>query len=282
VMAAPTPARLAGALASPAREVGLAPVLALRPGSEPPVFCLHPAGGFAWQFAALVPHLPPEVGVIGLQAPGLSGPAPRFEDIGEASAWYLDRIREIAPTGPYRLLGYSFGGNVAQQLAADLTAVGETVDLLALLDPGPLARSGPGLSDHELARLRAEQAAFFTQVGTDDPAGGDVDARAALLASHGVLGGADSAATVDAIVGCHRWASELMARSVSPVTGVPTVLVTALREDGGADSPAEWVPYLAGDVEVLALDVTHDEVVAPDAWARIGPLLARRLRPDDR
>ncbi len=294
VMASPTPARLAAALASPAREVGLAPVLTLRPvGSAPPVFCLHPAGGFAWQFAALVPHLPPEVGVIGLQAPGLSGPAPQFRDVAEASAWYLERIREIAPTGPYRLVGYSFGGNVAQQLAAELTAAGQTVDLLVLLDPGPLTRSGPGLSDDELSRLRAEQAAFFARAagiegaaGTTDldradhPDGvdGDADARAALRASHGVLGGADSAATIDAIVGCHAWASGLMARSVSPVTGVPTVLVTALAEDGGAAAAAAWAPYLAGDVEVLALDVTHDGVVAPDAWARIGPLIAARIR----
>jgi amino acid adenylation domain-containing protein len=284
VMASPTPARLAVALASPAREVGLAPVLALRPAtSQPPVFCLHPAGGFAWQFASLVPHLPPEVGVIGLQAPGLSGPAPQFRDIADAGTWYLQRIREIAPSGPYRLVGYSFGGNIAHQLAADLTAAGESVELLVLLDPGPLTGAGPGLSEDDLARLRTEQSAFFAQVAQVEAGPGDeAAAREALRASHGVLGSADSAdvtATVDAIVGCHHWASELMARSVSPVTDAPAMLVTALAGDGGPESTAAWSPYLTGEREVLELDVTHDEVVAPASWARIGPLIARRLPP---
>jgi hypothetical protein len=57
------------------------------------------------------------------------------------------------------------------------------------------------------------------------------------------------------------------------------MLVTALAGDGGPESTAAWSPYLTGEREVLELDVTHDEVVAPASWARIGPLIARRLAP---
>ena len=46
----------------------------------------------------------------------------------------LVAIRELQPTGPYLLGGYSFGGLLALELAQQLTAAGETVDQLFLID----------------------------------------------------------------------------------------------------------------------------------------------------
>lgn len=263
-MAAPTVAGLAAALAEPSRSAGLAPVLTLRPGDRP-LFCLHPAGGFAWQFAGLVRHLPPGVGVVGLQAPGLSGPHPDAPDVAGLAALYLRSIRAVQPTGPYRLVGYSFGGNVAHQVAADLVAAGERVELLVLLDPAPLG--GAVVDEDDATAVRDEQTAFFTQValGVDERE----EALDAIRASRGVLGLLDDG-TVEAIVECHRWSSALMAASRSPVTAVPTLLVTAADSDG----PSTWAPFLGPDVRHVALPGTHADVVAPDGWAVVGPALA--------
>ena len=53
------------------------------------------------------------------------------------AARYVETIRAFQPVGPYHLGGYCFGGNVAQEMARQLEAQGESVALLALLDCAP-------------------------------------------------------------------------------------------------------------------------------------------------
>ena len=50
------------------------------------------------------------------------------------AADYLKHIREVQPHGPYRLLGWSLGGNVVHAMAAQLQNEGEEVELLVMLD----------------------------------------------------------------------------------------------------------------------------------------------------
>ncbi len=50
------------------------------------------------------------------------------------SEHYLKQIRAMQPHGPYRLLGYSFAGIVAFEVAQRLRAAGEKVSLLVLID----------------------------------------------------------------------------------------------------------------------------------------------------
>jgi amino acid adenylation domain-containing protein len=121
---------------APAMEV----VLPLRAGgARTPLFCVHPVSGLGWSYSALLAHLDPELPVYALQARGIAGVESLPADIEEMAADYLTHLRSIQPAGPYRLLGWSFGGVVAHAIAARLRAAGERVELLALLDAYPLA-----------------------------------------------------------------------------------------------------------------------------------------------
>jgi thioesterase domain-containing protein len=55
----------------------------------------------------------------------------------EMAAEYVAAIRGIQPEGPYALAGWSLGGVVAHEMAVQLVAAGQTVDLLALVDTFP-------------------------------------------------------------------------------------------------------------------------------------------------
>jgi non-ribosomal peptide synthetase component F/thioesterase domain-containing protein len=57
-----------------------------------------------------------------------------FISIQQIAERYLQKIRTIQPAGPYLLLGLSFGGLIAYEMAQQLHAQGEQVSLLALLD----------------------------------------------------------------------------------------------------------------------------------------------------
>ncbi|MEZ0492088.1 amino acid adenylation domain-containing protein [Kineococcus sp. TBRC 1896] len=102
-------------------------------GRAEPVFCVHPAGGSAWPFAGFAAWSCADRPVLGLQ---LTAPEPEtFDDLVDR---YAALVRGRQPVGPYHLLGYSFGGNVALALAERLTATGAEVAFVGVLDAAPV------------------------------------------------------------------------------------------------------------------------------------------------
>ncbi|BCB88657.1 hypothetical protein Psuf_059700 [Phytohabitans suffuscus] len=57
------------------------------------------------------------------------------ETFEELAGYYLDHLRRIQPAGPYSLLGWSFGGVLAVEMARQLVLTGERVEHLLLIDP---------------------------------------------------------------------------------------------------------------------------------------------------
>jgi thioesterase domain-containing protein len=64
-------------------------------------------------------------------------PLDRIEDMAK---FYLDELNKLQPRGPYILIGYSFGGLVALEMAQRLSERGENVALLVLIDTYPHPR----------------------------------------------------------------------------------------------------------------------------------------------
>src|SRR5258708_13615964 len=57
--------------------------------------------------------------------------------VEDMAAHFIQEIRTVQPHGPYYLGGYCFGGNVAFEMARQLTQQGETIALLGVGDSGP-------------------------------------------------------------------------------------------------------------------------------------------------
>lgn len=137
---APTITDLAALLEQPTTPRFPALVL-LRPGTkEPPVFVAHGLGGSVIDFFQPVKYIETDHPIYGMQTRGIDGldePLERIEDMAE---FYLHEIKELQPSGPYILVGYSLGGLVALEMAQRLLANGETVALLAMLDAYPHIR----------------------------------------------------------------------------------------------------------------------------------------------
>lgn len=99
-----------------------------------PFFCIHGAGGNVLNFYGLAKLMGPNQTFYGLQAQGVDGILMPLESVEEMVDLYLDAVRSVQPSGPYRLGGYSFGGLLAYEMARQLTAAGEVVDKLIMLD----------------------------------------------------------------------------------------------------------------------------------------------------
>ncbi|HYR07279.1 MAG TPA: AMP-binding protein, partial [Longimicrobium sp.] len=107
--------------------------IAVRPtGSRPPLFLAYDGMGSIAYAQVLHPHIDAEIPVYALPAPSPSEPPLRTV---EAMAARLVRmIREVQPSGPYRLAGWSFGGVLAYEAAAQLIGHDEAVEFVGMFD----------------------------------------------------------------------------------------------------------------------------------------------------
>jgi thioesterase domain-containing protein/acyl carrier protein len=137
---APTIAALAALLEQPAAPRFPTLVL-LKPGAEtPPVFIAHGLGGSVMDFFQPVRLIATDHPIYGMQARGIDGVDEPLERIEDMADFYLDAIKSLQPRGPYLLVGYSLGGLVVLEMAQRLSASGEKVALLAMLDAYPHIR----------------------------------------------------------------------------------------------------------------------------------------------
>jgi thioesterase domain-containing protein len=152
-------------------------VVTLQPaGSKTPWFMVHPPGGIVVCYQALAQRLDRQRPVYGIRSRGLHGEDELPGSIEEMAVEYLAAIHEIQPRGPYCLAGWSAGGLVALEIAQQLTASGESIKMLALIDTVPETQDDPNwadkpgteygldLSPEELSRLGPdEQLPFLWQ-----------------------------------------------------------------------------------------------------------------------
>lgn len=117
-------------------EQRYAPAILLQMGNAAikPLFCVPGAGAGITSFYALSHALDPRLPIYGMQPRGLDGELVPHIDVASAALAYIKALRDISPHGPYRLLGHSFGGWVVFEMALQLTAQGEQIEMLVALD----------------------------------------------------------------------------------------------------------------------------------------------------
>jgi amino acid adenylation domain-containing protein len=114
-------------------------------GAGNPVFCWPGLGGYPMNLRTLGLENGLDRPFYGIQAHGINEGENPYATIGEMAEADIAAIRELQPTGPYTLWGYSFGARVAFETAWRLEQAGETVENLFLIAPGsPKVRAQDG------------------------------------------------------------------------------------------------------------------------------------------
>ncbi|WP_223778405.1 non-ribosomal peptide synthetase [Streptomyces sp. 135] len=243
-------------------------LLPLRPtGTRPPLFCLHTGTGLSWAYAALLRHLPQDLPVHGVQARGLAEQEPMPRSVEEMAADYAEQIRSVQPTGPYHLLGWSFGGLIAHAIATRFEEQGEQVRLLAVLDGYPEGSGGADLGrrsdgpDEESASVRTQRG---RTLGLD--AGMDDSLRSNMQAVIDNIGRLTPHHTP------RRFHGDLLL-FVAAEDRPAELTASAARES--------WQPYVAGDVESHEIAASHYTMLQPVPSSDIGSILAAKLLAAD-
>ncbi|WP_437033688.1 amino acid adenylation domain-containing protein [Streptomyces sp. enrichment culture] len=283
---APTVARLAARLGVADGSDAFDVMLPLRRGGDlAPLFCLHPAGGISWVYSGLLRSLDPRRPVYGVQARGLSEPGATPTTIAELAADYAARIRQVQPSGPYHLLGWSLGGLLAHAVAVRLEADGEKVATLALLDAYPdieRPADADGTQGDE-AMTRGIHQVLLAEAGLDPRHALDRDLDrdeivALLKEGSTVLAGLMDedrvAAFADVFVRCSRM---MFDPPLGTVRGDVLFFAATTGRVAGAPPAERWQRYTAGRVLVHDVPCAHAEMVRDAPIRRIGEILARHL-----
>lgn len=265
VMVASTVGKLSALLAADlsdeqARRLGLDTLLPLRESDGPTLFCFHPASGFAWQFSVLARYLSPRWSITGIQSPRPQGPMASAASLDEVCEHHLQTLLAQQPHGPYYLFGYSLGGTLAQGIAARLRQRGEAVAFLGLLDTWPpetqnwAEKEANGLDPEVLAEIDREREAF-------------------LAAQQGQASGE----LFSAIEGNYADAVRLLTTAHSAkFDGKATLFVAEKTRQEGMDPQVVWGPWV-GELEVFSQNCAHVDIISPQAFEAIGPVVREIL-----
>ncbi|MEV4643163.1 amino acid adenylation domain-containing protein [Actinoplanes sp. NPDC049548] len=283
LFSAPTPEAVALRLGEGSSS-SFGTVLPLRTrGGLRPLFCIHAGSGLGWAYARLVPHLDPEQPVYALQARGLLGDEPLPSSIDEMAADHLGQMVGIQPHGPYRILGWSFGGLVAHRIAALLEERGETVELLLLLDARPLATRSEA-EVREAAAATPMSAVYRSMLDIYDvndleDADEPLDhqrAMAALATRNTALAGL-SEEDMRSLMAVFLNNTILQFRTEYHEVAAPTLLVSATAGTEDPVTPEHWRPYLTGPVVLEPADCRHTHMLNAEPLLHIGPVIAAAL-----
>ncbi|BAO89857.1 putative uncharacterized protein [Caballeronia cordobensis] len=276
LFSAPSVAELANHLNTAPSNTEFDTILPIRaPGDGAPLFCIHPVGGLAWSYAGLAQIIDNDRPIYAVQTPALQQPDYGPASIAEMATDYITRIRTIQPQGPYHLLGWSFGGLLAYEMATQLQNLGETVSQLVLLDSRLPDAVNAGAVD-ECALFAATFPSMSPDLMLSLQAMHTTSERVIALREHRLIPAYITDGHVMTLIGATQRNMQLQSTFAPKQFYGDIVYFTATRsESPGQPRPfASWRERVDGSIMNYDIDCAHAEMCLPSSLAMIGENLA--------
>lgn len=247
-------ARVAPAAASDA-------VVELRPGSGPLVALVHPVGGEVTCYLPLARAWPGDARILALRHPDLDAAAASYRTMQALAATYIEQIESAAGAAAEVLGGWSLGGVLALEMAAQWQAKSAWAGRLFMID-SPVAGDESLALAKKLARSVTREA---SERELDEAIGGETFAQ--LFAGHGLeLFAArfdrHTAARLLRLYACNA-ISLGRYRPASVEAPIRYVLATRTRPGVSAAAMAQRLRRLtSGAVETIGIEGDHFDIVA--------------------
>ncbi|MBZ4323612.1 thioesterase domain-containing protein, partial [Streptomyces huiliensis] len=281
LMEAPTVRGIGRRLADWTASDELPQVMRVGQGSGDPLFCIHPGGGVSWSYRALA-------GVVGRPVVAIQQTVDDGERPGsvrEMAERYADLVQSVKPEGPYDLLGWSFGGVVAHQMAAVLERRGAKVRRLVLLDAAVVEAGAARAPDEAFDEVDVVR--YFVSKNADLAALPELpepvtpERLAEWIETQAARGAAIPPAwLVGHVVHNLRFNSELWHGHTPDVFGGTAVVFRAAGEDTGPGYSRDWSRFVAGPVTEYAVDCGHNDILSTDVLGAYGDRLRAELEGD--
>jgi len=247
---------------------GSSSIVPMQPqGTAAPLFIIHGAGGNVIRFYQLAMLVGTNHPIYGIQAQSLLAGQPALLRLEDQAAFYLAEIREIQPKGPYYFLGYSYGGTIALEIAHQLRALGERVELLGMLDSRQRDCIGVAQQNDSIRVRIDRRIARFLGNLSDLSLGKKIEYLWQKLFTRALrrtysLAVALGFRTVPSFMKSTddiTWVAA-MNYQARPWTGQVTLFRATVQPDPRLPQDLGWTPFAGGGVEVFELPGDHDLV----------------------
>ena len=202
----------------------------------------------------------------GLQAVGLDCKTLPFDRVEETARANIEALKTVQRVGPYKLLGHSYGGVVAYEMARMLLAEGEEISGLILLDavaPSLMQLPAPKDDATELVEACAAAASLYDiKVGIDIHRIKGLSTEAALKYIAGLLresGVEVNDAQLAAFYRVYR-ANLTCYRNYKPSKlprNIDVSLYVATQGNGAAPPHRGWNELLHSPAQIYTVDADH-------------------------
>jgi amino acid adenylation domain-containing protein len=269
------------------------PVCIRKGGGETPLFLVHDGMGELVYAPALSSSIDSGIPVYGL--PAASPDQPSLRTIESMAMRMVRMIRQEQPAGPYRLAGWSFGGVLAYEIAAQLIGADEAVEFVGLLDSVYSARAEkPGDADFHDGLL-----ALLQRQAQDQPASsGEEDLQPVISGAepgaHGVeleilaqefrkmpltAGAWDHPTTGQAEQILARIRSYNASLSAYSAQSIPVPIHLFIAEDNVSLPHLGWDTVLPEDqIHAIPVQGTHLSMMADPYIQMLGQTLSEAIR----
>jgi thioesterase domain-containing protein/acyl carrier protein len=264
------------------------------------LFLVHDADGEVLLYLHLARRMPADVSVYGVIPRGAKRIPIVHARIEQMAAAYVAELRAKQPEGPYHLGGLCAGGLIAFEMARQLEAAGQEVQLLALMEAAPpKARKRESVKTPRLRRLFADADSSNVLRTAAERGGNFLRYEAARL-----LGGLRNRALYFGLrhrpSGADWWPDSLPVLSVRevfaraeaayeprPLGQARALLVRATHGDGSdrhyrdwlVDEHFDWGPYLPAPIAVADIPGGHSSMFREPHVEHMADALAAALVP---
>lgn len=266
-------------------------------GDAPRFFAVHPVGGSVLCYGRLASLVGAELRFYGLQSLTLDARR-SFDSIPDLAARYIVELREVQPSGPYFLGGWSLGGTIAVEMARQLTRAGQRVDLVVLIDSW--APTGPQGAIHEERFMEwfcrdlggiARECVQGLLTALQDAAPYSIARAAELIRQYGLV--SSEVASSSLVSMYNRYARNVRAGATfepAPYDGAATLIRAterpshefsrhpALRNPALRDPTQGWSSVLTGELSVYDAPGDHYGVVGPEGVETTARLLSGAIQ----
>jgi len=187
----------------------------------------------------------------------------------------------VQPAGPYRVAGWSFGGVLAYEVAAQLVAQGETVEFVGMLDTYPPAyfRALPPMDAVDPDEIGGGETSPEAAGPVDGDGDADLEAYVARAQAEGRLPGHVTVPQFREMRNRGR-VNDQAVRGYDPRPLPVVVYHFSAQEAPMVDEPSRgWRDLLPeGALQVTPVPGTHQSMMDPPNVTMLGEALSRALR----
>ena len=255
------------------------PIVPIQPkGRRPPLYVISGLGGNVIKFSSMAFYLGEDQPVFGLLPRGLDGKESYLTRVEDLASYYVKAIRSMQPEGPYQLVGYSFGGAVAFEVAQQMVAQGAEVGLLGMFDTIEWQyMEEVERALHSRDRLHIYKEQLQSELNQEDKLGGlmkRVTSKCARLIYRLYTSlGRSVPQGVGNIEDINAFAGSTYRPKLYP--GPVTLFRSTMRQPLDGDDPfLGWERFVAGGIEVCPIHATHETILQEPAVK----VLSERLR----